>query len=461
MASILLSPSLTLIPLQGAVSPYISAATTRRFSFYPSSHSRSRLPRSSPRLPTLGCLATMAEGEVGRSNGALEKVAIVGGGLGGLAAAIALRSRGIDAQVYEKNSTIAGGEGTMISLFPNGVRALSLADPAIVSKLVAAGVANPVSANYTPGGQLVAQWDVSSKMEGIYGFPMIAIRWREVLDVFSQALPSSCIHTGHELVGIQQDEERVVATFKTGDGETVVETPLLIGADGIRSIVRQKVAPSYPPLHDNERSIWRAIIPFDRCSHPIVTPGHIAAIVGEGRTAVISDAGKNSLYWAYTVMDEVRGGQALERSQNGGEAKERLKQYFEGWDLALHVLEVTEPDAILERRVVDLPVLDRWAYGRVVLLGDAVHAVVPSLGQGANLAFEDAWELACQLAAQPTLRSALESYEAVRVPRAQAIATQSSTQSARTYAKQAPPPKWGDAAGFYDYMYSYEGGKTG
>ena len=139
----------------------------------------------------------------------------------------------------------------------------------------------------------------------------------------------------------------------------------MIGADGIRSCVRALLFGDTPP-HDNGRGIWRAIIPRDSCQHPVrppegssrleavahstdsfpatwqlIQPGHISAVVGEGRTAIISDAGEGRLYWSYTVTDAFRkdppGGT---RSVDAEEAKRRLESDFEGWDLALHMLRV-------------------------------------------------------------------------------------------------------------------------
>jgi salicylate hydroxylase len=148
------------------------------------------------------------------------------------------------------------------------------------------------------------------------------------------------------------------------------------------------------------------------------------------------------LYWAYSLTDAASEGRAQVRSKNLEEAKARVRQEFQGMDMALQILEATDPELILERRVLDMPVLTSWTKGRIVILGDAAHAVTPALGQGANLAFEDGLELALQLSSAPTLSCALEAYEQCRIPRAQIV-------SARTEAKGAAHPQ-----SFYDWLYN-------
>ncbi|XP_057866515.1 uncharacterized protein LOC131073985 isoform X3 [Cryptomeria japonica] len=335
----------------------------------------------------------------------VERAVIVGGGLGGLSAAIQLRKMGIDAHMKEV------GKIDMLSL----------------------GV--------TPQGDRVSEWRLSSHMEETYGQPLIAILWQDALKILADALPEECKHTGYECFNISQGEEGATVHFKREDETISIEAPLIIGADGIHSTTRKILFGAVEP-RDNGRTMWRAVIDRSLCSHKALVTGTLASMQN-GRTTFIINGVKDKLYWALSVTDECTQGETKIRSRSKEEAKERLLKYFEGWDVATHVIQATDPEFILERRVLDVPVLPKWSCGHVILLGanqglpifhhlsDAAHAVTPSYGQGANLAFEDGLELAKQLTISSDLRSAFEAYEKARIPRASIISEKSQSIGVR------------------------------
>lgn len=370
----------------------------------------------------------------------VDKVVIVGGGLGGLSAAIQLRNVGIDAQVYERGGRLTGGEGTLISLFPNGCKCLNQGDPNVVQKIREAGRLDAPAMMINPfTGDLLGSWELSERMEKTYGQPVVSVLWRHALGILSDALPDECKHFGHECQDVTQDDEGATVHFKKDDKTVLVKAPLVIGADGIRSVIRSKTFGDMTP-RDNGRTMWRAVIDAKLCNHPALRVGTTTA-AQNGRTIFVVNGVGDKLYWAYSLTDEATDGRAQVRSKTLEEAKQRLRQEFQGWDLALHILEATDPELILERRVLDLPVLTKWTFGRVAVLGDAAHAVTPALGQGANLAFEDGLELAIQLSSASDLSSALKAYEHRRIPRAQIV-------SAKTQATGAAHPQ-----SFYDWLY--------
>ncbi|CAI5457848.1 unnamed protein product [Closterium sp. Yama58-4] len=437
----------------------------------------------------------------GKSTGgpAVSEAVIVGGGLAGLALAIGLRNLGIDAQVYEARKEVGGGEGTIISLFPNGLRALNRIDPAIVPQLIPLGVTDPASFLLSPSGEVLAPWGYSATMTARFGLPMLSIRWRNVLDVLRGMLPNDAVHTGHRLVKVTQREEAgrngevsgaverdgvaegegmvecFFSTVSCGNEHLVrVETPLLLGADGIHSEARKQLLGEGVSPRDNGRTIWRAIIDSSLCPHPLLKPRHILAMVGPGRTATISDAAAGRLYWAFTLVDSADPTVSSARSSRREEAREKILQAFKGWDVVEQLVKATPPDLILERRVLDLPPLPFWVHGRMALLGDAAHAVTPALGQGANLrllifcfmyllcapfcppvcpdaahavtpalgqganlAFEDAAQLVECLRALPharwVLSDALHSFQSIRMPRVQAVVSQNVASSKKIY----------------------------
>ncbi|CAI5973721.1 unnamed protein product, partial [Closterium sp. NIES-65] len=304
--------------------------------------------------------------------------------------------------VYEARDEVIDG-GTLLTLFPNGLRALTRIDPAIVPQLISRGVPDPISFNRSPTGDILFRFEPASSITARYGFPMLCIHWQEVLDVLRGMLPNDAVHNGHRLVEFTQGEEEegssaVKCVFKKVSGGEEqfleVETPLLLGADGIHSEARKHLlsgaAGKGVSARDNGRTIWRAIIDSSLCLHPLVQPRQVNTILGVNRTATAADCGAGKLFWACTLIDSADPRVSSARSKGGEEVREKILRAFEGWDVVEQVVKATPPDLILERRVLDLPPLPFWVKGRTALLGDAAHAVTPGLGQGANLAFEDA-----------------------------------------------------------------------
>jgi salicylate hydroxylase len=145
-------------------------------------------------------------------------------------------------------------------------------------------------------------------------------------------------------------------------------------------------------------------------------------------------------------------------------AKQRVQQIFSDWAPALTaMLEATPADDIVERPICDRLPATRWSHGRVTLLGDAAHAMVPALGQGANTAFEDAWELSRALARTPDVEAALASYDKSRTYRTQIIQARSALQGSRSYGADGETFLAGVIAQasatqseFEDWLYSYD-----
>ncbi|CAI5535088.1 unnamed protein product [Closterium sp. Naga37s-1] len=412
---------------------------------------------------------------MGTGGPAVSEAVIVGGGLAGLATAIGLRNIGIDAQVYEARDEVQG-KGTFIVLFPNGLRALSRIDPAIVPQLISRGVPNPTVLSRSPTGDPVIQWDLASNMTTRFGFPMLGIRWQEVLDVLRGMLPNDAVHHGHRLVGFTQGEEEggggsdgsgtgtsngeVKCVFRRviGGEERLleVETPLLLGADGIHSEARKQLlgrsgnggaAGEGVSPRDNGRTSWRAIIDSSLCPHPLLQPRQILTTLGVNRTANFADAAAGKLCWALTLVDSADPTVSSERSSGGEEAREKILRAFEGWDVVTQLVLATPPDLILERHVLDLPPLPFWVHGHTALLGDAAHAVTPALGQGANLAFEDAAQLVECLRAHSHVSDALRSFQFIRMPRVHAVASRNIAHTKELYDEKKEKKAAGDGRG--------------
>lgn len=144
---------------------------------------------------------------------------------------------------------------------------------------------------------------------------------------------------------------------------------------------------------------------------------------------VLVDVGAQAVFWSAGML-----GAAPTEPGAPAAIHARVLEAFRDWPNPVPaMLAATDPHAIIERPLVDRPPLTRWSVGRVTLLGDAAHPMVPALGQGANTAFEDAVELAHCLTTAPSIEGALTTYEAGRLPRTQVIQARSATQGSRAY----------------------------
>jgi salicylate hydroxylase len=177
----------------------------------------------------------------------------------------------------------------------------------------------------------------------------------------------------------------------------------------------------------------------------------------DGKIFTLIDVGSNFLFWSAGALSE----ESL--SENPTAVKSRVLKTYAGWASPVEaIVSATPPEDIIERPIVDRPPLPTWSQGRVTLLGDAAHPMVPSLGQGANTAFEDAWELSQCLTHQPTLAAAIASYEQSRIYRTQVIQARSALQGSQSYGDDSANFLRGIAeqvqvsqAEFEDWLYRY------
>ncbi|GAA4507099.1 FAD-dependent monooxygenase [Actinoallomurus oryzae] len=336
----------------------------------------------------------------------MERTAIIaGGGIGGLAAAVALGRRGWRVEVLERAPAI-GEVGAGLSLWPNGVRALD-----------ALGLGERVRESAMPeteGGvrDRSGRWLVRSdtaELERRYG-PVVMIHRARLLDLLREAIPPGALRLGAEVSGVRDDGTRVEVTHGAG----VSRAALLVGADGLRSAVRRCVWPEAPGPRYAGYTAWRLVV-----DPPEGRPDTGGETWGRGeRVGVVPLAGGG--IYLFAVANAPEGA----RSPDGEPAE--LRRRFGGWhDPIPALLDAVSEEAVLRSDIYDLPPLKSYVNGRVALLGDAAHAMTPDQGQGANQALEDAVTLAALLDADPAVPSALAAYDRERRPRTQTIARRS------------------------------------
>ena len=321
------------------------------------------------------------------------QIAIIGGGIGGLTAALALKEFGFDCEVYEQAPALHD-VGAAIAIWPNAMRILERLK--IADKILErAGVMEEICW-MDQHGFLINRISISQHRE----FPAAALHRADLQNTLVRALPPSSLHLGHELVDQTQRGDKMIATFTNGHS---TEADFLIGADGIHSRVREQFLNDGSPV-DRGYTVWRGISPT---IPPSIPPASAIEFYGRGKRFGIGPVGLGRLgWWA---------------SANTANTDELL-QLFAGWyPPLLELIEATPPSSILKTKALDRPSSKVWGRGRMTMLGDAIHPTTPNLGQGGCLAMEDAIVLARCFEKHGAVEEALRNYEQCRYRRTTAV----------------------------------------
>jgi 2-polyprenyl-6-methoxyphenol hydroxylase-like FAD-dependent oxidoreductase len=328
----------------------------------------------------------------------LLRAVIVGGGIGGLTTAFALRRAGLEVVVLEKAGELRE-IGAGISIWVNAVEALERMG--LADAVQAAGREEIEAEIRTSDGATLSRLPLGKR----FGRNVILTRsalQRVLLAALEEAgVP---VRTGAECVGFKQDGFGVVAFLSDGEERG----DLLVGADGLNSVIRRRLFGDERPRYAGFTA-WRGMVDLEH---------HDEAFEAWGRGSVfgLAGLGRGHFYW-YATRNAPEG-QA--DSQAGRKAE--LLERFGGWHEPVPaVILATEEAEILRHDIYDREPLKRWGEGRVTLLGDAAHPMTPNLGQGACQAIEDAVVLADAVRETDSAASALRSYEARRIGRTGAV----------------------------------------
>jgi len=335
------------------------------------------------------------------------KILIAGGGIGGITLALALRQRGIDALLFEQAKAFTQ-VGAGIQLSANATRVL---------RTLGLGDALARVAVY-PEGRDYRAWDdgdrlywtpLGERAEAHFGAPYYHAHRADLLDVLLGGLADTGFRLNAHVDRFEQDAHGVTITL--GDGSTATGD-VLVGADGIHSTVRaQLFGPELPRYTGNVA--WRGLVPADRVAH--LDLGRVTGVwMGPNRSIVqyYVSAGR-TFNWIGISRSEQP---ARESWLAEGRIEDALAEYT-GWHDTIRTIIAATP-RVLRQALYDREPLPDWRVGRVVLLGDAAHPMMPFYAQGAAQSIEDAYVLAgCIADSPPDPVAALERYVLLRQPR--------------------------------------------
>jgi 2-polyprenyl-6-methoxyphenol hydroxylase-like FAD-dependent oxidoreductase len=318
-------------------------------------------------------------------------IAIIGGGIGGIAAGVALRQTGFAVRVFERAHELREA-GTGIILWPNATGILH--QLGALSEILSHGQVSTRFLVRSHSGDPLMNINTA-----VADMPAVGVHRADLLRALAELLPPECVCLGHELAAVQFPGRKVRLQFSNREAFLCDG---LVGADGIHSSVRMLLGGRKASYRGY--AIFRGLVEAPAS----LVQGHNGESWGTGRRFGILAVGKNRICWYATA--NTAHPQLL-----AGDRKQRLLQLFAGWhDPIPQLIATADPREILLNSACDHRASRFWSKDAVTLLGDAAHALTPNLGQGACMALEDAFVLAQCLAGSNNLNEGFRRYESLR-----------------------------------------------
>ena len=360
---------------------------------------------------------------------------MIGGGIGGLTAAVALRRAGFEVDVYEQApelTQIGGG----INMGPNAARILYRLG--LGAGLDRDGV-RPVTSHQRrwQDGRTLQRAALNPLCEKLYGAPHITIHRADLLAAIAAGFPAERVHLGHRLVGLEDRGDGAEARFENG---ARVKADVLVGADGIHSAVRAALFGDEEPRFAGCVA-YRGLVPAERIADLGLERGS-QSWVGPGAHLVhyFVSGGRLLNFVGWTEHDAWNREDWTDRA-----TVERALAAFEGWHPQVRQI-IAAAETCFIWALFDRDPLQHWSVGHTTLLGDACHPMYPFMGQGAAQAIEDGAALAaCLAAGAGDTAAALRRYEGLRLPRVTRLQQMSRANKYRYHMLDGPEQQARDA----------------
>lgn len=336
------------------------------------------------------------------------KAIIIGGGIGGLATAVALRRADIEVEVFERAARIEE-VGAGVGLWGNAMKALRKLG--LYEAVRQRGAEIGGEARTWRGKRLFSH--SADELRQRFGEANLALHRAELQAALFSALPAETVRLGAEFVDLAQEDSGVTARFTDGQR---VRGDFLVGADGLHSATRRHLLGEESPRYAG-LTAWRGVADG---AHGFVSEGMGLNLWGRGSEFGLINIGGDRAYW-YATANAPESSPARTTGY-----KNEVLERFRGWyEPARRAVEATQETKILRTDIYDREPAKLWGAGRVTLLGDAAHPMTPHLGQGACQAIEDAVTLADVLRGPSPVSEALCAYEQRRRGRTASIVRRS------------------------------------
>jgi salicylate hydroxylase len=362
-------------------------------------------------------------------------IGIAGGGIGGLAAAIALRRAGREVLVFEQAQRF-GRVGADINLTPNAARALDGLGLGAALRETAARPRFRISRLWDTGEE-TSRLPMAEEAERKYGAPQLTLHRADLLSAMEAALPAHAIRLGHKAIALVQDEAGVTVTFADGGTQRVAA---LVGADGIHSVVRAALHGAESPRFTGVVA-FRAVVPAERLAGVPNLDSFTKWWGPNPQSQVVTfplNRGRDIFVFATIAQDSW-----TQESWTQPGSVEELRTLYADYHADARAL-LAACDTVLKTALWERDPLPFWSHGRVTLLGDAAHPMLPFMAQGACQAAEDAVVLGRSVAETHDVSAAFAVYEAARLARTARIQLGSRANT------------WLREGGNADWVYAYD-----
>ena len=356
------------------------------------------------------------------------KLAIIGGGVGGLTAALALTRKGVEVEVYEQTPGLTE-IGASLQLGPNAVRLVD--ELGLLPRLREIGVRpDAVDLVRWDDGSLLLRTELGAAAEEYFGAPELDLFRPDLQRALVEALPPGVVRLAARVLSVEQDDGGVTVALAGGAS---VRADAAVAADGIRSSIRQQFVGSDDPVFSGT-VVYRGVVPYEEIAE--VHPDRVNVYwLGPRRHGVAYWIAGGRLLAVNCAVQDAEW--SLESWTLEAPAEEALS-YFEGWHEPL-LERIRRVQTMLRGAVFVRRPLEHWSFGRVTLLGDAAHAMEPFQAQGAAQAVEDAYVLGECVGAEPDdVAAAFARYEAIRMERGRVIQESSSGAANVFYLPDGP-----------------------